>query len=143
MIGAGLRLLTPLGKAGLIALVLILVLILGLGVLWAGVGWDPFGWRAKRLERAETRAAVATSDALARGLEVEGERRQHARIDAQNQVVKAAEVATTLTLQQSGAADDASVPLEPARAARLGAHDRELCRIVPDLDGCAATTEPD
>ena len=115
-----------------------------LGVVgWkVGLRWDPFGWGERRLERAETRATVAEAEVLARMLEVQGEREQRVRLDIHQQTVRAAERATAVVLQQTGSADDASLPLEPARAARLVAHDRELCRIAVDLDGCTATTEP-
>ncbi|MGQ3111842.1 MAG: hypothetical protein ACT6RD_05055 [Brevundimonas sp.] len=108
----------------------------------AGLRWDPFGLGQNRLERAEARATLAEAEARARTLEVQGEREQRVRLDIHQQTVRAAEAATAVVLQQTGSADDASVPLEPARAARLVAHDRELCRIAVDLDGCAAATEP-
>lgn len=123
----------------LVTAVVVLLAFIGWKV---GLRWDPFGWGERRLERAEARATVAEAEVLARTLEVQGEREQRVRLDIHQQTVRAAERATAVVLQQIGSADDASLPLEPARAARLVAHDRELCRIAVDLDGCTATTEP-
>lgn len=118
------------------------VVVVGLIGWRAGFPWDPFGLGARRLERAEARAEVAEAEARARALEVQGEGDQRVRFDIYQRTVRAAETATAVALQQTGAADDASLPLEAARAARLVAHDRELCRIAVDLDGCAAASEP-
>lgn len=49
---------------------------------------------------------------------------------AQNQALMA--------LQRAAAqSEDAHAPLDPARADRLRAHDRQLCDAAPHLDGCA------
>lgn len=130
------------GTAGRAVLVAATVVLLGLIGWRFGLRWDPFDWGERRLERAEARATLAEAEALARTLEVQGEREQRVRLDIHQQTVRAAETATAVVLQQTGSADDASLPLEPARAARLVAHDRELCRIAVDLVGCAAPTEP-
>lgn len=130
------------GTAGRGLLLAALVVLLGMVGWKAGLRWDPFGWGERRLERAEARATVAEAEALARSLEVQGEREQRVRLDIHQQTVRAAETATAIVLQQTGSADDASLPLEPARAARLVAHDRELCRIAVELDGCAAAADP-
>lgn len=53
---------------------------------------------------------------------------QHSQ--AQNQALMA--------LQRAAAqSEDAHAPLDPARADRLRAHDRQLCDAAPHLDGCA------
>lgn len=137
--GTVIRALTPVGRGALL-LVAVILLVFVAGRL--GVRWDPFGLDERRLERAQARAVVAEAETAARSLEVEGARDQQDRLDNHHRTVRAAETAVAAAIQQSGAADDASVPLDPARADRLHAHDRELCRIVPDLDGCAAAPDP-
>ena len=127
------------GRGLMFGAALVLLSLIG----WrGGLRWDPFGLDERRLERAQARATVAEAEARARALEVEGEAEQRVRLDIHQQTVRAAEAATAAVLQQTGSADDASVPLEAARAARLVAHDRELCRIAGDLDGCAAAAGP-
>lgn len=123
-------------------LLLAAAILLGVVAVRLGLRWDPFGLDERRLEQAEARAFAAEVEAAARGLEVEGALDQQVRLDSHNRTVRAADAAVAVVIQQSGAADDASVPLDPARADRLAAHDRELCRIAPDLDGCPATTDP-
>lgn len=124
-----------------VLLVLAAAILLGVVAMRLGLRWDPFSLGERRLERAEARAVAAEAEAAARGLEAEGARDQEIRLDSHNRTVSAADAAAAVLIQQSGAADDASVPLDPARADRLRAHDRELCRIVPDLDGCAAAPD--
>lgn len=129
-----LRALTPLGW-----LLLGLVMTAVLGSL--GWRWDPFDLQTRGVERAETRAAVAQSDAAARSLEVEGEVALRGAAVARVETAAAAQAATTVSLNEARTADDASTPLDPGRVDRLRRHDDELCRLAPRLDGCAAAPD--
>jgi hypothetical protein len=114
-----------------------LVVLIALGSA-AGLKWDPLGLQPRRLAAAQARAERAESDALARRLERDGEIAQRARLDIHHQQrvqVDAATVAARLKAEQ---AHDAHQTLDPQRARRLGDHDRELCRLAPDLAGCPA-----
>ena len=107
-----------------------------------GLRWDPFDLDARRLARAEATAARATSEAAARALEVEGERGQTARVQSHADILIATDRATARVVAQTQEDHDLLTPLAPDRADRLRAHDRELCRLAPDLAGCAATPDP-
>lgn len=136
-----LRALTPLGwlAAGLA------VLALG-GALLGGLGfrWDPLNLQQRRLIAAQTQAEAAASSALAqaatRQVEAEGAAAQAQRVDHYQQTTMAAERATAAAVVQARSADDADQTLDAHRAVRLRGHDGELCRIAPDLDGCAGAT---
>ena len=130
-----LRTLTPVGwgLAALAALAVLLVLGRGLGI-----HWDPFGLGERRLEAAERRAEAVAADAAARRLEVEGAADQARRLDQHHQQSVELARVTAAADAESRNADDAYVPLDPARAARLRAHDGELCRLAPDLCVAAA-----
>ena len=123
-----------------------LLLLAGLALFWAasaiGLRWDPFGLDRRRLETAQARATRAESDAAARAAEVTGERQQADRLARALQPVRAAEALTATALHTARIAEDAEIPLAPDRAARLRAHDGELCRLAPDLAGCPAAPEP-
>lgn len=119
-----------LAVAGLIALI-------GFGSA-TGLKWDPLGVQARRLEAAQTRAAQAEVDALARRLERDGEIAQRARLDIYHQHRAKVDAATVAARVQAGQAHDAHQTLDPRRARRLGDHDRELCRLAPDRAGCPA-----
>lgn len=135
--------LTP-GMARLVPLaglaVASLLLLTGAGAI--GLRWDPFGLDRRQLEAARTRAIRAESDAAARAAEVTGERRQAERLDRALQTVRAVEALTATALQTARTAEDAENLLPPERAARLRAHDGELCRLAAHLAGCAAAAEP-
>ena len=130
-----LRVPTPLGWGLTVAALIVVAAVLGHGL---GLRWDPFGLGQRRLERAEARVATADSDALARGLETEGMAGQARRLDQLHQQAVAAERATALATAQARSAHDASTPLDQARADRLVRHDRELCRLAPDICAAAA-----
>jgi len=136
-----LRAVTPLGwvAAGVAALICLVVLLGGLGFRW-----DPLNLQQKRLaaalDRARTASAEAAAQDRARRLEAEGAADQALRVDHHQQKTTKAERATAAVLVQARSADDADQPLDPRRADRLRDHDGQLCRIAPDLDGCAAAT---
>jgi hypothetical protein len=134
-----LRTLTPAGWLVVLGLVVLLFLIAGRGL---GLRWDPFGFQQRRLETAETRATWAEADAAARRVESAGRAEQVQRLETHHRQILAVERATVAAVTEAKTADDAEAPLEMDRAERLRAHDRELCRSAPDLDGCAAATGP-
>ena len=133
------RTLTPLGWLVLIGAAIVLLTITGRGL---GLRWDPFSLQQRRLEVAEARAAQAKSAADARRIEAEGRAAQGARLVVHHRQTLAVERATVAAVTQARSAEDANHPLGPVRADRLRAHDRELCRFAPDLDGCAASPGP-
>lgn len=131
------RALTPLGW---LALVGALVLLLGVAGRGLGLTWDPFNFQQRRLEAADARAASAESDAEARRIEAAGQGRQAARVEIHHRQTQAVQRATVAAVTQARSANDANELLDLVRADRLRAHDRELCRLAPDLDGCAAAS---
>lgn len=104
-------------------------------ILLAGLGFrfDPFNQLASRAERAETQAAVATTDAIARGIEATGERDTSARADVVVRQITAANQASLILTSDARSALDATAPLDSARADRLRAFDQQLCATRPSL----------
>ncbi|GAW40387.1 hypothetical protein SH203_00785 [Brevundimonas sp. SH203] len=135
------RALTPLGRlaAGLAALACAVALLGGLGFRW-----DPLNLQKKRLAAAQAEVRQASIEAAAqeeaRRLEAQGAAVQAQRVDHYQQMTTRAERATAAAVVQARSADDADQPLDPRRADRLRDHDGQLCRLAPDLDGCAAAT---
>lgn len=134
-----LKALTPLGwlAVGGAALAAVAVVLGGLGFRS-----DPFDLARRRADRAEQVAAAATAEAAARSAEAAAQAAQVARLDAAVRSTVALERTTAHSIQIARTADDASTPLAPDRADRLRDHDRELCRIYPDLLGCPAASDP-
>lgn len=114
------------------------VLAVALAAGSLGVRWDPFGWDRRRLEQAQARMVQAEAQAAVRTAEAVAVRAQAARLETHWTTMAAAAHATEVVRNTAGDADDALISLETGRADRLRAHDRELCRLVVDLDGCAA-----
>ncbi|MFE9085360.1 hypothetical protein ACI2K1_15540 [Brevundimonas sp. NPDC003966] len=133
------RTLTPLGWLALAGAAAVLLTITGRGL---GLRWDPFNLQQRRLEVVEARATQAAKDVEARRLEAEGRAGQTARLDIYHRQTLAVERATVAAVTQARSAEDANDLLDPVRSDRLRAHDRELCRLAPDLDGCAASPGP-
>lgn len=131
------RALTPLGRLALVGALVLLLAVAGRGL---GLRWDPFGLQQKRFETAQARAAEAESDAEARRIEAAGQGQQAARVEIHHRQTQAVQRATVAAVTQARSANDANEPLDLVRADRLRAHDRELCRLAPDLDGCAAAS---
>ncbi|VXB30777.1 hypothetical protein [Brevundimonas sp. G8] len=140
--GSILRALTPLGwlATGAVALVLGFALLGGLGFRW-----DPLNLQQKRLAAARSQARDAASSAQAqaeaRRIETAGAAAQAKRVDHYQHTTTAVERATATAVAQARSADDADHPLEDRRADRLRGHDDELCRLAPDLDGCAGAAD--
>ena len=137
---AFMRTLTPTGRLVLVGLAL--VALLGIAGRGLGLRWDPFGFQQRRVERAEARAAWAETDVAARRAEVAGQAAQAIHLETHHRHILAVERATVAAVTQARSAEDANDLLDPVRADRLRAHDRELCRLAPDLDGCAAAPGP-
>ncbi len=133
------RTLTPLGWLALVGMAVILLAIAGRGL---GLRWDPFGLQQRRMEAAEARATQAESDAEARRIEAAARAQQSARVEIHHRQTLAVERATVAAVTQARSASDANEPLDSVRSDRLRAHDRELCRLAADLDGCAAAAGP-
>lgn len=134
-----LRTLTPVGwlALGLAGLAVVVVLLDGLGFRW-----DPLQLDRRRADRAEQGAATARAEASARSAEAQAQAGQVARLDVALQSAVTLERITVRSIQNARTADDASTPLPADRADRLRDHDRELCRIAPDLVGCSAAAGP-
>jgi hypothetical protein len=134
-----LRTLSPLGWLVLAGAAVLLLAIAGRGL---GLKWDPFSLQQRQLETAQARATRAESDADARRIETAGRAGQAARVEIHHRQILAVERATVAAVTQARSAEDANDLLDPVRADRLRAHDRELCRLAPDLDGCSAPPGP-
>jgi hypothetical protein len=133
-----LRALTPWGWGLMVVVFVVLAIGIGQGL---GLRWDPFDMAGRRLEAAETRAETLDRDLAARRLEVEGAADQAKRVQAHHHTLNAVAATTARTLERTEQADDADIPLENDRAARLRDHDDELCRLAPAV--CApAPAEP-
>lgn len=130
-----LRTLMPLGWAAAVLTVLVVGVVLARGV---GLRWDPLHLTERRLEAAQARAASAEHDASARRLEVEAGQAQALRADNHHRTLVAVAEATARTLEQTGQADDADIPLDEDRTRRLRAHDRRLCDLAPAVCGAAS-----
>jgi len=145
---AVLRVLTPGGWGAVLVVVLAVILVIGPGrglVGGLGLRWDPFGAQARRLAQAERTADIAVADAAARTAEAGAERLQQERIRLQQDAARGAVSATAIAASQARNTNDAHSPIDAARAARLLAHDRELCRLAAEsggLDGCPAAPDP-
>lgn len=131
------RALTPLGWLVLVGVMVLLLALAGRGL---GLRWDPLNLQQRRQEVADARAASAESDADARRIEAVGQGRQAARVEIHHRQTLALQRATVAAVTEARSAENANDPLDLVRADRLRAHDRELCRLAPDLDGCAAAS---
>jgi hypothetical protein len=94
-----------------------------------------------RLDAARQAAMSAQARAEVLSAESAGQAGQVERLDATLRSQRALDRATATSIQIARTADDASLPLPDARAARLHDHDRQLCRIAPDLAGCPAASD--
>lgn len=134
-----LNVLTPWGWAAA-ALAGLIVLVLAAGAL--GFRWDPLRLSEKRLEQARAERDLAQADAAARRLERTAEMEGRARLDVHHRQTMAVTALTVAAQTEARNAPDADRPLDPERARRLYELDRGLCRLAPDLDGCAAASDP-
>lgn len=110
------------------------LLAAALGLYWKG--------RLEGAARERPKVEAAIAQAAVAGLETEGERDNAHRVEV---VVRQREAAARTVAQLTRDAitsEDAHAPLPADRAARLRAHDRELCLAAPDLAGCAPDPDP-
>lgn len=124
------RALTPRGWGIVLALA-----VIGLTVLASATGWrwDPFDLQKRRLEAATARLeTVEAALAVQQRLSV-AEAAQATRLQSHHQVVLDVTRITAAATVEARTAHDADQPLDPARVARLSAHDEQLCRAAPDL----------
>jgi hypothetical protein len=113
---------------------IILAAILAVLVAAAGLYWKGRHEGAAR-ERPKTEAALA--HAAVADLETQGARASAQRVDVVIRQRDAAAGAVAQLTTKALTSEDANVPLDPARAARLRDADHQLCLTAPELAGCS------
>lgn len=88
---------------------------------------DPFGFKARKIERLEREAETAQSEAYARSLESEGRADQLTRTETFHREVITIQSATEPFAAEARSAPDADTPLDLERADRLRRADDSLC----------------
>lgn len=121
------------------AFIAIVCIIAALAVI--GFVSDPFGFKARKIERLQREAETAQSDAYARTLESQGQAEQITRIESAGRLTIDLNAITAEAVSNARNATDANEPLSNDRAARLAAHDRSLCDLRR-LPGCPAPVDP-
>ena len=101
---------------------------------------DPFGLKARKIERVERESKAAESEALARTLESEGQSEQIARIESAGRLTIDVNTITAEAVAEARNATDANEPLEAGRLDRLRQFDNRLCDIHPP--SCTASADP-
>lgn len=101
---------------------------------------DPFGFKARKIERLEREAETAQSEALARTLESEGQSEQIARIESAGRLTIDVKTITAEAVAEARNATDANEPLEAGRMDRLRQLDDRLCDLHPP--SCTASADP-
>lgn len=139
----------PLPSLGLQGWVIVgcigVVLFIGAGLArpsFMGLQFDPFGLDHRKIDRLTTERDREASNGIARGLEVEGEREQAARVDTYHTQVIEVRDFTARAETEARSAPDANDPLPADRARRLAAHDRRLCDTRPGACPAAAPVDP-
>lgn len=92
---------------------------------------DPFGFKARKIERLEREAKTAQSEALARSLESEGQAEQITRIESAGRLTIDVNTITAEAVTEARNATDANEPLEAGRLDRLRQFDNRLCDLRP------------
>jgi type II secretory pathway pseudopilin PulG len=123
------------------AFLAIVCIIAALAVI--GFVQDPFGFKARKIERLEREAQTAQSEADARTLESKGRAEQIDRTETYHREVITIQSATAPFAAEARSATDADTPLDPPRTLVVGNADRSLCINAPRLAGCAPTGDPD
>jgi len=111
----------------------------GAGVLLAGATGLYWKGRLEGAARERPKVEAALAQAAVASLEVRGERESAQRVEVAVRQREAAARSVTRIAHEALTSEDAHAPLDPARADRLRAHDRELCLAAPDLTGCSET----
>lgn len=131
-----------LNRAAWLAAAVAGLMLLAVAAHGVGMRWDPLGLERKRLARTEAALDAAQAEAAARREEAEAERRRHERMTEFHGRTAALERQAAVAIEQAEKAHDAKDMLDAGRAERLRFHDERLCRLSPDLDGCAAPADP-
>jgi hypothetical protein len=103
------------------------------GLYWKG--------RLEGAARERPKVEAALAKAVAAGLEAQGERESAVRAEAAVQTRETVVRSVVRVIQEAQRSEDAHAPIDPARLARLRAHDDELCRADPALAGCATADD--
>ena len=117
------------------------VLFIGAGFArpsFMGLQFDPFGLDQRTIDHLTTDRDQEASNGIARGLEVEGEREQAARVDTYHTQVIEVRDFTARAETEARSAPDASDPLPADLAGGLGEHQRRLCLARPGVCGAAS-----
>lgn len=127
------RLLTPLAWGAALGVTILVILAILV---------DPFGGRARRLDRAEQAAVIGRVEADLR----------HRQQLAQQEIIirqrdlqaqqRATEAFTNKFIEEARGQEDAKTPLGDARYQRLDEHDRWVCEQARQLGGCDARSGP-
>lgn len=93
--------------------------------------------------RDASRPAIEAAQDSAASAQLEGEGAALAAdlADALNRQSLAQQRALSALERAAIQAEDAHAPLDPDRAARLRAHDDQLCNAAPHLDGCGQSPD--
>jgi hypothetical protein len=92
---------------------------------------DPFGFKARKIERLQREAETAQSDAYARTLESQGQAEQITRIESAGRLTIDLNAITAEAVSNARTAADANEPLEAGRVGRLRQLDDRLCQSRP------------
>ena len=129
--GDWLRLLSPRGWLSLVVGLVVMLAVLHLLS-------DPLGVKGRRLERAQAAARQGQLEARARQIEQAATVEQALHQATIRDQVQQARDATAQAVAAAKGEGDAQTPLGDLRRQRLSGHDRQLCGLRPELDGCAA-----
>jgi len=109
------------------------------GVLVAAAAGLYWKGRLEGAARERPKVEAARAQAAVAALEIRGERESAQRVEVVVRQREAAVRSVTRITHEALTSEDAHAALDPARADRLRAHDRELCDAAPDLAGCTET----
>jgi hypothetical protein len=115
--------------------------LVGAAILATGAAGFYWKGRLEGAARERPKVEAALSKAVVAGLEADGERESAVRAEAAVQTRETVVRSIVRVIQEAQRSEDAHAPIDPARLARLRAHDDELCRATPALVGCATTDD--
>jgi hypothetical protein len=99
------------------------------GLYWKG--------RLEGAARERPRVEAARAEAQVSHLEAGGERQSAERAESASQIREAVLKSVIHVTHEAQRSENAHARLDPARLARLRAHDHELCVADPELAGCS------